>query len=212
MPDAAALGIERRALLRAGCAVALSCALRVRADEPRAELPPEALAPPQKGDVLVYAFGSRLGSADRRSPMSRRSAKQITAFPMDPATRRVRDGTRLNQLIVVRLSPDCAVGRDASPRCRRGGRVLGRLHAHRLRRHRLARAGAALQVPVPRIGIRPGRRGARRVGSRTMAARGAAAADRRAVCSRSRGRSSARSVSSSRARRQASSRLREENS
>jgi len=31
-------------------------------------------------------------------------AKQITAFPMDPKTRRVRDGTRLNQLIVVRIA------------------------------------------------------------------------------------------------------------
>jgi Rieske Fe-S protein len=105
VPDAAALGIERRALLRAGCAVALSCALRVSADEPGAEPPPEALAPPQRGDVLVYAFGSRTGQPIALADVAA-GAKQITAFPMDPATRRVRDGTRLNQLIVVRLPPD----------------------------------------------------------------------------------------------------------
>jgi rieske iron-sulfur protein len=96
---------ERRALLRAGCALAVTCTLRVRADEPGAEPPPEALAPPQPGDLLVYAFGARVGSAIALADVAP-GAKQITAFPMDPAKRRVRDGTRLNQLIVVRLPAD----------------------------------------------------------------------------------------------------------
>jgi rieske iron-sulfur protein len=34
------------------------------------------------------------------------AAKQILAYPIAPATRRVRDGSRLNQLIVVRLPPE----------------------------------------------------------------------------------------------------------
>jgi Rieske Fe-S protein len=103
--DPAARGVERRALLRAGCALAVTCALRARADEPGAELPPETLAPPRPGDVLVYALGARTGQPIALADVAA-GAKQITAFPMDPATRRVRDGTRLNQLIVVRLAAD----------------------------------------------------------------------------------------------------------
>jgi Rieske Fe-S protein len=97
--------LGRRALLRAGCALALSRALLARADEPAAEAPPEALAPPQRGDLLVYAFGPRTGQPIALAEVAA-GAKQITAFPMDPKTRRVRDGTRLNQLIVVRLASE----------------------------------------------------------------------------------------------------------
>jgi len=103
--DIAERGVARRSLLRAGCALAVARALRVRADEPGGEPPPEALSPPQPGDLLVYAFGSRLGSPIALADVAP-GAKQITAFPMDPTTRRVRDGTRLNQLIVVRLAAD----------------------------------------------------------------------------------------------------------
>jgi Rieske Fe-S protein len=94
---------ERRSLLRACCALAVARALRVRADEPAAEPPAEALAPPQPGDVLVYAFGARTNQPIALADVAA-GAKQIAAFPMDPATRRVGDGTRLNQVIVVRIA------------------------------------------------------------------------------------------------------------
>jgi len=90
-------------LLRACCALAVTRALRVRADEAGAEPPPEAVAPPQPGDVLVYAFGARTNQPIALADVAA-GAKQIAAFPMDAATRRVRDGTRLNQLIVVRIA------------------------------------------------------------------------------------------------------------
>jgi rieske iron-sulfur protein len=96
-------GVERRALLRATCALALGGALRARADD--ANPPPEALAPPQADDVLVFAFGSRAGQPIAPGDLAA-GAKQALAFPMDPVTRIVRDGTRLNQLIVVRLAPE----------------------------------------------------------------------------------------------------------
>ena len=98
--------IERRALLRACCALALALggAVRARGDDASAP-PPEALAPPQSGDVLVFAFGARAGQPIAADDLAA-STKQTLAFPMDPATRIVRDGTRLNQLIVVRLAPD----------------------------------------------------------------------------------------------------------
>ncbi len=108
----------RRSLLRACCALAVARALHVRADEPGAEPPPEALAPPQPGDVLVYAFGARTNQPIALADVSA-GAKQITAFPMDPATRRVRDGTRLNQLIVVRLTAD-ALSDETRPRAADG--------------------------------------------------------------------------------------------
>jgi Rieske Fe-S protein len=96
--------MERRLLLRACCALALGRALSARADEtspPR----PEALAAPQPDDVLVFAFGARAGQPIAPGDLAT-GAKQTLAFPMDSTTRVVRDGTRLNQLIVVRLAAD----------------------------------------------------------------------------------------------------------
>ncbi|HUL82356.1 MAG TPA: Rieske 2Fe-2S domain-containing protein [Gammaproteobacteria bacterium] len=96
--------IERRTLLGACCGLALGGAVGARADDtsaPRAE----ALAPPQLDDVLVFAFGSRAGQPIAPADLAP-GAKQTLAFPMDTAARVVRDGTRLNQLIVVRLGPE----------------------------------------------------------------------------------------------------------
>jgi len=105
-PDARARrALERRALLHACCALALGGALRARADETSAAPPPEALAPPQPNDVLVFAFGARARQPIAPADLAA-GTKQTLAFPMDPTTRIVRDGTRLNQLIVVRLAPD----------------------------------------------------------------------------------------------------------
>ena len=95
---------ERRALLRACCALALGGTLRARADDANAPQP-EALAPPQPGDVLVFGFGARAGQTIAPGDLAL-GAKQTLAFPMDPQKRVVRDGTRLNQLVVVRLAPD----------------------------------------------------------------------------------------------------------
>jgi Rieske Fe-S protein len=97
--------VERRSLLRACCALALGRALRARADETTATPPPEALAPPQADDVLVFAFGARAGQPIAVGDLAA-GAKQTVAFPMDAKTRVVRDGTRLNQLIVVRLATE----------------------------------------------------------------------------------------------------------
>lgn len=96
--------IERRSMLRACCALALVGAARARADETNAAPSPEALAPPQADDVLVFAFGAHAGQTIAPGDLLP-DAKQTLAYPMQPATRVVRDGTRLNQLLVVRLAP-----------------------------------------------------------------------------------------------------------
>jgi rieske iron-sulfur protein len=92
--------IKRRRVLQACCGLALVHQSAARGDDSA-----DASAPPQAGDLLVFAFGARAGGVitlDNVVP----NAEQILAYPMEPTMRRVRDGTRLNQLIVVRLDID----------------------------------------------------------------------------------------------------------
>lgn len=93
-------GTGRRTILKACCAFALAApTVAVRGQDAD-----EAAAPPQAGDALVFAFGKRAGQVITPADVTV-GAKQVLAFPMNPATRRVRDGSRLNQLAVVRLDP-----------------------------------------------------------------------------------------------------------
>ena len=59
---------------------------------------------PQDGDPLVFAAGDRKHEpvTPERVP---RGGPPLTAYPMDRATRTVRDGSRLNQVLLVRLDP-----------------------------------------------------------------------------------------------------------
>jgi Rieske Fe-S protein len=88
---------HRRSVLKACCGIALCAPVVVRGDETD-----DAVAPPQAGDTLVFAYGERAGQVIGPADVVL-GAKQLLAYPMQPATRRVRDGSRLNQLIVVRL-------------------------------------------------------------------------------------------------------------
>jgi Rieske Fe-S protein len=98
--DSKETATQRRTILKACCAFALAApAVAVRADETD-----EASAPPQIGDALVFAFGKRAGQVIAPADLSIGS-KQALAFPMNPTTQRVRDASRLNQLVVVRLDP-----------------------------------------------------------------------------------------------------------
>jgi Rieske Fe-S protein len=91
---------QRRRVLKGCCGLALYAPAAARGDETD-----NAAAPPQTGDALVFAYGDRAGQVIAPVDVVL-GAKQILAYPMKPETRRVRDGTRLNQLIVVRLSPE----------------------------------------------------------------------------------------------------------
>ena len=87
-------------MLQVCCGLALTTHVIGRADETS-----DASTPPQIGDVLVFAFGERASQALKAEDVAP-SAAQILAYPMHPATQTVRNGTRLNQLIVVRVDPD----------------------------------------------------------------------------------------------------------
>jgi len=61
-------------------------------------------APPRVGDRLVVAFGERAGQPIAPGDLEV-GAKQVFAYPQDPVSGVIRNGSRLNQVIVVRLDP-----------------------------------------------------------------------------------------------------------
>jgi Rieske Fe-S protein len=93
----AAQHLKRRRVLKACCGLALGGPAVTRGDELEA-----ALAAPEENDALAFAYGDRAGQVIAPADVVL-GAKQILAYPMHAATQRVRDGSRLNQLIVVRL-------------------------------------------------------------------------------------------------------------
>jgi Rieske Fe-S protein len=90
--------LRRRTMLQACCGFALAAPALGRGDEPG-----DASAPPQAGDLLAFAFGERAGQVIAPGDVLV-DAQQILAYPFDPAAQRPRDGTRLNQLVVVRIA------------------------------------------------------------------------------------------------------------
>ncbi len=92
--------MKRRDTLQAllGFGLWLPLAKRARSNEEAAS------APPQENDVFVFAFGEREGEVIGADDLSV-GAGQVFAYPMDPTTGIVRNGTRLNQILLVRIDP-----------------------------------------------------------------------------------------------------------
>ncbi len=61
-------------------------------------------ARPRKGDRLVFAVGERAGQVIAPEDLPLGGPQQL-AFPMDPVTKIVRDGSLLNQVALIRLDP-----------------------------------------------------------------------------------------------------------
>ncbi len=91
---------ERRRVLRALCAVGLALPMASRAQGASG-----AASPPAENDQLVFAFGERAGEAIVPDDLAL-GAEQVFAYPMDPLTGEVRNGTRLNQLVLVHVDPE----------------------------------------------------------------------------------------------------------
>ena len=62
-------------------------------------------SPPREDDWLVFALGERQGELIGVDDLAV-GAQQVFAYPKDSASGRVRNGTRLNQVIVVRLDAE----------------------------------------------------------------------------------------------------------
>jgi rieske iron-sulfur protein len=93
----AAGGIGRRALFELGICLALAPRLALAQAEPTRERPRE-------GDLLV-AVGATPSKPLKPDDLPLHG-KQIFAWPMDPATNTVRDGSRLNKVLLLRLDPE----------------------------------------------------------------------------------------------------------
>src|SRR5262245_17518872 len=88
---------ERRAWLTGALAsgVSLWSPLPAHADDPR-------MARPQEGDAFVFATGDRARTAISETDLALGSPP-VLAWPIDSATKTVRDGSRLNQVLLLRL-------------------------------------------------------------------------------------------------------------
>ena len=78
------------------------------------EDPPGADERPQKGDLLVFSEGDRAGQPIRPDDLPCGGPPEH-AWPMDPTTGVVRSGSRLNELLVLRLDP-AEIDDDTRPR------------------------------------------------------------------------------------------------
>ena len=92
-----ALEIGRRAALGLGFSLVLSPRLVLAQTDPAHERPRE-------GDLLVTVGAS--GSEPLKPEELTLNAKQVFAWPMDPMTNTVRNGSRLNKVLLLRLDPE----------------------------------------------------------------------------------------------------------
>jgi rieske iron-sulfur protein len=91
----------RRAVLKlmAGAGLALPIARVVGAQEDA-----RRKARPQTNDRFVFAGGDRKGQLITLTDLAA-GGPPLAAYPMDPTARIVRDDSRLNQILLVRLDP-----------------------------------------------------------------------------------------------------------
>ena len=98
---ACACTCSRRALLRAAVGAAAVGLMPGRATAQGAD---PRNARPQVGDRFVYSVGPRKGAIVGTDDLPL-GGPHVTAFAQDPATGVIRDGSRLNEVILVRLDP-----------------------------------------------------------------------------------------------------------
>src|SRR3954469_23231660 len=72
----------------------------------------------QKGDLLVFSEGAREGPTTTRADM-RSGEPPVHAWPKDAANAIVRDGSRLNEVLIIRLEPN-ELDDDTRPRAADG--------------------------------------------------------------------------------------------
>ena len=97
------------------CAVGLGLPTAARSQTATASA---ALQPPAEGDVLVYAFGERQDQLIRPQELVV-GEQQLFAWAKDPLSNVIRNGTRLNQIVVVRLDPE-SLSEQTRPRAADG--------------------------------------------------------------------------------------------
>jgi rieske iron-sulfur protein len=108
---------RRRAFLRALVAVG-GVVLASPRSAVAEETNPGSEKRPQPGDVLVYAEGEREGAIVAAADV-KHGDEPILAWPMDPQSKLVRDGSRLNQVLLIALDP-AELDPETAPRAAEG--------------------------------------------------------------------------------------------
>lgn len=91
--------LNRRQLL--GCMCALGLGLPAMAE---AQTDPALNSPPRVDDLIAYAYGDKAGQPVSINDLEQEK-QQVFAFALDPATKQMRNGSRMNQLLLIRLDP-----------------------------------------------------------------------------------------------------------
>ena len=91
----------RRMFLKSALLVGLGLPL---VDEALGDESPAASERPQEGDRFVFAEGEHKGTEVKPSDLPL-DGPQAFAWPKDPKSGVVRDGSRLNQVLLLRLDP-----------------------------------------------------------------------------------------------------------
>jgi len=99
-------GSGRRTVLRLALGVALGLPVARRA---LAQAVDPRQRRPQPDDRFVFAGGERKREIVKLADLPS-AGSPITVYPMDPATKVVRDDSRLNQILLVRLEPGALNG------------------------------------------------------------------------------------------------------
>jgi len=73
---------------------------------------------PQPGDMFVFLEGEKAGSVITPADVPL-GGPQVVAWPMDPKNKLIRDGSRLNQVLLIRLDP-ATIGEVEKPRAAEG--------------------------------------------------------------------------------------------
>jgi rieske iron-sulfur protein len=107
--------LERRAALKLALGVMLGLDLAPRAIAQGAD---QRSARPQPGDQLVFADGTRKGEIISVADIPP-GGPQVGAFAREPNSRLVRDGSRLNKILLVHSDP-ASLGEDTRPRAVQG--------------------------------------------------------------------------------------------
>jgi len=93
--------LRRDMLIGLGLAAAPVIAGAARAED-NSENP--ASLPPQPGDRFAYLAGAHKGQIVKVADLAL-GGPQVQAYPVDPATGLVRDGSRLNLIVLARFDP-----------------------------------------------------------------------------------------------------------
>jgi hypothetical protein len=143
---------ERRAILGAGVAL-----VPFLAGVARAEDPGPASLPPQPGDQFAFLSGEKKGQIVKTDDIPL-GGPQLQVYPIDPKSGVVRDGSRLNLVILARFDPASFDDATRAPG-RWRGRLFRCLHPSGLRREHVGERGEPVVLLVPWVDLRPAARG-----------------------------------------------------